>query len=169
MRIFLIADPHFGHPNIIEYENRPFLSVEDMTEKMIKNWNEKVGKNDKVFVVGDFSMYGKEKTKEIVERLHGYKILIMGNHDREHSVKWWLDVGFNEVSKYPIIYDEWIVMQHEPPTYYNDATPYFYIYGHVHSSEMYKTITKQTACVCVERWGYAPVELSEIKKLVMLL
>lgn len=50
----------------------------------------------------------------------------------------------------------------------NDATPFFYIYGHVHSTEAYKTITKQTACVSVERWNYTPVDLEKIKELVKL-
>ena len=36
---YLIADTHFGHARIMEYENRPFASVEDMDVKIIENWN----------------------------------------------------------------------------------------------------------------------------------
>ena len=79
-----------------------------------------------------------------------------------------MDVGFDSVSKYTIILNEFIVLQHEPPMYFNDATPYFYIYGHVHSTDSYKTITKNTACVCVERWNYTPVEINDIMNLVKL-
>ena len=49
-KIFLIGDMHFMHRNIIKYCNRPFKDVEDMTEKLIKNWNSVVGKNDIVYV-----------------------------------------------------------------------------------------------------------------------
>jgi len=158
---------HFGHTNIIKYENRPFANADDMDAAMIKNWNSVVSKKDKVIVAGDVSFHNKEKTAEIIGQLHGKKVLVKGNHDTRNNT-WWTDVGFDEVSCYPIIYKEWFVIQHEPPSYYNDATPYFYIYGHVHGSEMYRTITKQTACVCVERWDYTPVELEKIIELAKL-
>lgn len=91
-KIFLIGDCHFGHRNIIRYCNRPFKDVEDMTEKLIANWNSVVGNNDIVYVVGDFALCGKQKIIEIGRRLNGRKRLILGNHDqasiatyREHS------------------------------------------------------------------------------------
>lgn len=165
-KTYLIADLHFGHENIIKYEKRPFENVDEMNKVLINNWNQKVKKRDKVFVLGDVSFLDEEKTKEIVSSLNGYKILILGNHDRDKNINWWYRVGFNEVYKYPIVFDEFIVMSHEPPTYYNQQTPFFYIYGHVHSTELYQTITKQSACVCVERWNYTPVDIEEIKRLI---
>lgn len=166
---FVIADMHFGHKQIIEYENRPFASVEDMNQTIITNWNNVVSTQDKVFVLGDVSFLKKEETKSIIEKLNGYKILVMGSHDKGQNCQWWLDVGFQEASEYPILVNEFIVMSHEPPSYYNSATPYFYLYGHVHSSEMYKTVTKKTACVSVERWDYTPVTIDRIKELSKLL
>lgn len=160
--IFVTADLHFGHNKILTYENRPFADIDVMDRKLIENWNSVVKKNDKVFVLGDFSFHDKETTEKIVSQLNGTKFLIMGNHDMGRSVKWWLSVGFDAVSPYPIVYDNYIILSHEPPEYYNDATPFAYIYGHVHSSEMYKTCTKQTACVCVERWNYKPVLISKV-------
>lgn len=165
MRVFLTSDLHFGHKNIIEYEKRPFRNVEDMNAGIIKNWNKIVSNDDMVFCLGDVSFGGAEMTKECVSQLQGKKILIMGNHDRGRSISWWMDKGFDEVYRYPIMYNGFLILGHEPPDYMSDATPYYFAYGHVHGSEMYKTLTKRSVCVCVERWGMAPVELSRIEEL----
>ena len=37
--VFFTADPHFGHTNIIRYENRPFASAEEMDQELIRRWN----------------------------------------------------------------------------------------------------------------------------------
>lgn len=166
--IFVTADLHFGHNAILKYENRPFADTDIMDKKLIENWNSVVGKNDKTFVLGDVSFHNKETTEHIIKQLNGRKILIMGNHDKNRSINWWMDCGFDEVYRHPIIYENFTVMSHEPPEYYNDATPFIYLYGHVHSSEMYRTCTKQTACACVERWNYKPVLLSKVYDLMRL-
>lgn len=81
--IFFTSDLHFGHENVIRFDNRPFNTVEEMDEEMIKRWNAKVGKGDIVYVLGDFIW--KAATNEavsIIRRLNGQIILIKGNHDR---------------------------------------------------------------------------------------
>lgn len=52
---FFIADTYFNHSKIIKYCNRPFISSEEQTNKLIENWNSVVKDNDTVFVLGDFS------------------------------------------------------------------------------------------------------------------
>ena len=44
MKVFFIADTHFGDSNILRYENRPFSDVEQMDSTLIKNWNNTVSK-----------------------------------------------------------------------------------------------------------------------------
>lgn len=78
MKYFIIADTHFGHKNIIKYCNRPFKTIEEMDETLIKNWNEVVSKEDTVLHLGDVFLCGKEKAKQIMSRLNGKKILIKG-------------------------------------------------------------------------------------------
>lgn len=78
---FYIADMHFGHKNVIRYDNRPFDSIEEMDKAMITLWNETVGDNDVVYILGDFSWYKEEKTAFILGCLKGHKVLIRGNHD----------------------------------------------------------------------------------------
>lgn len=160
--VFVTADLHFSDINIIKYENRPFASADDMNKAIIENWNAVVKADDKIFVLGDVSFDIEEKTKEFISKLNGHKVLIMGNHDCDKDVNFWLNMGFNEVSRYSIVYEDFAIMSHEPPTYFNDASPYIYIYGHVHSTDAYKTITKQSACVSLERWDYAPVQINAL-------
>ena len=48
--VFFTADPHFGHTNIIRYENRPFASAEEMDQELIRRWNETVSPEDTVYL-----------------------------------------------------------------------------------------------------------------------
>lgn len=161
-KVFVCADLHFSHKNIIKYEDRPFADTEEMDRKLIENWNSVVDKDDKVYVLGDVAFTSKTRTSYIVQQLNGKKILVMGNHDRSRPAKAWMDIGFDVVSPYPIIYKEYIVMMHEPPTYFNINTPYFYIYGHVHGTPDYQDHTENSACVSIERLNYKPALLDDV-------
>jgi len=129
---YIWSDCHFWHKNIIDYEKRPFSSVEEMNETLINNWNSVVKKDDTIINLGDFAFCGKEKAIDILNKTNGYKILIMGNHDKGRNHIWWMDVGFNEVYKYPIIYDKFYILSHEPMYMMKDM-PYVNCHGHTHS------------------------------------
>lgn len=161
-KTFFIADTHFGHSAIIDYENRPFSDVREMDNTLIHNWNSVVSDEDRVFVVGDFSVYGKEKTTEICHALNGKKYLIMGNHDTE-SEQFYVSCGFENAVRYPIILDNFWIVSHEP-MYVNTNMPYANIFGHVHNNPIYNDCSKQSACVCCERIDYTPIEFEEIKQ-----
>jgi calcineurin-like phosphoesterase family protein len=86
MRTFFTADTHFHHNNILGYTDREqtWDSVAKMNEGLIKNWNSVVGKGDRVYILGDVALGGRSKATslaEILERLHGDKYLVPGNHD----------------------------------------------------------------------------------------
>ena len=82
-KIFFTGDLHFGHENVIEFDHRPFRTVEEMDAELIRRWNAKVGKGDLVYVLGD--MIWKTRNGEaasLIQSLNGQIILIKGNHDR---------------------------------------------------------------------------------------
>lgn len=165
MKTFFIADTHFGHKEIIDYENRPFASVTEMDSEMIKRWNSVVSENDTVYVAGDFSFYDvlgrDEKTVEICSELKGRKVLIKGNHDIR-SEEYYRQCGFAAAYDYPIVVDGFWIISHEP-MYLNANMPYANIYGHVHSSEMYRDCSPHSFCACAERLNYTPIDWDEIK------
>jgi calcineurin-like phosphoesterase family protein len=164
MNIWMLADHHLDHANIIKYEDRPFAGVEEMSEEIIKRHNAVVSKDDKVFFLGDVGFGKPEHLAQYIKRMNGRKTLILGNHDISSipSVARWLEAGFVEVSRYPILFAEWYWLSHEP-LYMNEATPYVNVFGHVHSNDTYKTISKHGYCVSIERHDYRPVNFKEIQ------
>ncbi|OMD76903.1 metallophosphoesterase [Paenibacillus odorifer] len=86
MTTYYTADTHFYHKNVIRLSNRPFVSIEEMNERFIDNWNRTVNKNDTVYHLGDFVLGGTTKWEDTLSRLTGNKHLILGNHDDKKVV-----------------------------------------------------------------------------------
>lgn len=85
--IWVTADQHFGHANIIRYCNRPFDNVERMDDALVEAWNAHVKPRDTVYHLGDLA-YGKGSSEAEVylSRLHGRISLVPGNHDRQPTI-----------------------------------------------------------------------------------
>ena len=49
--IYYPADLHFHYALLLP--SRPFATVEEMDEALVKNWNDTVGPEDTVYLVGD--------------------------------------------------------------------------------------------------------------------
>lgn len=81
--IFFTSDTHFFHKNVIEYCNRPYKSIEEMNEQLIKNWNSKITDADEVYHLGDFAFCGREKFINVLNQLRGIKYWVRGNHDKD--------------------------------------------------------------------------------------
>ena len=79
--IFYTADLHLGYFPILHDTARPFSGVPEMDEALIANWNARVGADDSVYIVGDFSYNGGEAPTQYLARLNGHLHLIRGNHD----------------------------------------------------------------------------------------
>ena len=80
--IFYIADMHFGHENVLRFDNRPFQETAPMDDMLIQNWNARVTDDDTVYVLGDAFWKNEENSVNILQQLKGHKHLIQGNHDR---------------------------------------------------------------------------------------
>ena len=159
MKIFVTADTHFNHENIIKYCDRPFKDVHEMNEVIINNWNELVGKEDVVYHLGDYGFGTKEKLQEIFNRLNGKKYLIMGNHDFRVGKRYYLDLGFIDVYKNKYEFDKYI-FTHKPIEVEKDKVN---IYGHIHNKPVnQKFDDKNHMCVSLDKTDFKPVLLMEI-------
>lgn len=160
MTTYFISDTHFSHSNIIKYESRPFATVQEMDNEIVKRWNSVVKKSDTVIVLGDFALAPFPQVSNFCARLYGTKWLIMGNHDQRKSVNWWHKAGFAKVFEFPIIYKDFYILSHQP-VYLNEATPYVNFHGHIHS----KTLSYKGYVNCsVECINYTPISFEAIKK-----
>ena len=140
--IYYIADMHFGHKNILDYDKRPFVDTEQMDEEIIRRWNERVGDNDTVYVLGDAFFKGEERSLAIMQRLNGHKHLIRGNHDRNNGrlLKLW-----KAISEYEEIKDgeQLVVLSHYPMMFYNHQHDgAVMLYGHVHNTREWELVEK---------------------------
>ena len=141
---FITSDPHLGHENILRYMNRPYMSLRDMHDAIIENWNTRVRRCDRVFVIGDWS-HGADSLStsiEIGRKLNGHKVLIAGNHDfdkngqgKRYGLKDYADV-FAEVYTGPleIKHDgRRYILFHYPMESWNGSTHgTFHLHGHCH-------------------------------------
>lgn len=175
MNVFFTSDLHFGHKNVIRFDNRPFASVDEMDETLIGNWNKKVGNGDFVYILGDISWHNDEKTCEIFARLNGRKVLVKGNHDRVHGK---VKKCFEDISDYKEITlpgNRHIVLCHYPIVFFNRHHYGAYMfYGHLHNSlewhmtENYKRELEQIGVSCnmynvgTMIHNYEPVTFAEI-------
>ena len=80
--LFFTSDTDWGHQKIIEYCNRPFDSVGEMDEQLIRRWNDTVKPNDTVWHLGDFFFCDLNRVKEILKQLNGNIHCCLGNHDK---------------------------------------------------------------------------------------
>lgn len=79
MNNWFTADTHFDHDNILEFQPRPFSSIEEMNEAIIENWNSRVKRGDMIYFLGDMSWRNPDI---YIPRLNGQIHFIKGNHDK---------------------------------------------------------------------------------------
>lgn len=131
MAIFYISDTHFGHKNILKYDNRPYFTVAEMDADLIKRWNNAVKPTDTVYHLGDFSWLKPAEESEILQQLNGTKILIRGNHDYKPTPEWKEVLPFAEI----VDNGRHVILSHFPIASYKNMTHgYYHLYGHVHNS-----------------------------------
>jgi calcineurin-like phosphoesterase family protein len=160
MKIFVTADTHFNHENIIKYCNRPFKNVEEMNEAIINNWNEVVSENDIIYHLGDFGFGSGDELKEIFSKLNGKKYLVMGNHDVKYGKNFFLNLGFIKVYKKSCELGNYI-FTHRPIEVDKGKIN---IYGHIHEKPVPADFDDDNhICVSLDRLEFKPVLLDMTK------
>lgn len=96
--IWFISDMHFSHVSQLYFHPKrrdlAGISLDDLhnlskpelikiyDEWLIDLWNSTVSRGDSVYYLGDFCLGNRERAEYILNRLHGKKYFIRGNHDK---------------------------------------------------------------------------------------
>jgi len=164
-----ISDLHFGHQSAIRFDHRPFFDVEEMDNAMIYLWNNRVDKNDNVYIIGDFALHNEKPYSWYLKQLKGQKHLLVGNHDRKLLKDSEAMSYFVSVDHYLEVTDEKkrIILTHYPIAEWNGFHRGSYqVYAHIHNSVgetyqyMKKFDTALNAAACLN--NYTPVSFNEL-------
>lgn len=92
-KTFYTSDLHFAHKNIVKFTDRGLVTTQEGHDDWLKDlWNSQVGENDTVIHLGDFSFRWKlEELVALTSSLNGRKVMILGNHDDEQTMRNLLD------------------------------------------------------------------------------
>ena len=167
--IYFIADPHFGHTNILKFSNRPFKTIDEHDESLMKAWNHRVGNNDIIYILGDLTMSKDgEYANKLLSKLNGRKILIKGNHESYLN-----DPKFDK-SNYELITD-YLTFNYQKTKFVLFHYPILewdgffgrslHLYGHVHNTRLdyfQSTLPRRAINVGVDLFNYAPVSIDEL-------
>jgi calcineurin-like phosphoesterase family protein len=166
--LFFTSDTHFYHNNILKYDNRPFVSIEEMNSKIIENWNSIVLKDDIVFHLGDFAFTNISNMKNILSQLNGDIYYVLGNHD-DKKIFNKLSDRFKLISNYLEIfvkedtYGQVIVLSHYPFLEWNKKhIKSWNLHGHCHGTLQYKQNYQLDVGICNN--NYFPISYNQIKQ-----
>jgi calcineurin-like phosphoesterase family protein len=173
MTTFFTADTHFSHANIVKHCKRPFSSIEEHDEELIRRWNARVTDKDILYHLGDFGFGKSAKLLEIRKCLRGKIHLIRGNHDKNlqrdfletlSSCYHYGDIKIPDPDRHCT---QRIIMSHFPFATW-EARPYgsYCLHGHSHGNLVTREIMLRLD-VGVDTWNFQPVSYEEIRDIMV--
>ena len=190
---FVTADTHFLDEHLLGIDNfapRLFLTVDQMDQTIIKNWNERVSENDTVYHLGDIAVYfakpqakAYEKIFQILDSLNGHLVLIKGNHDSRGLFKYLAKNNYSFSGKPKFTFhDVGVLLKYDHRQYYLTHYPLMLgiapqiinLHGHIHH---YAVPAKENINVGIDspEFDYllpekvpfgAPISFDQIEKMI---
>lgn len=164
---YIIADTHWSHTKMIEYCTRP----PDFDQKIIKQWQVTIQPQDIVYHLGDVTWGSQGQLQTIMSGLPGTKILVRGNHDRNHSNNWFIQAGFAAVVEKAQV--SGVILSHFPALMTQEELDFgiINIHGHFHNNPPKKweqklkdKITSSHFLMILENIEYRPISLESARK-----
>ena len=165
--IWFTSDSHLNHRAVVSMCQRPFENVDEMNDILIRNFNERVKKNDTVYILGDIAHRTPViEVNNFISRLNGKKILCKGNHDKRYDSSLFEGIyDFLEISVHGVN----ISLMHYPMmSWPKSRHGSIHLHGHIHSKGDYNLQQKEDGIlrydVGVDANNFYPVSITEIKE-----
>lgn len=193
-QLYFLADSHYNHKNIVrgttEWKNldendnrvRNFDTIDQMNETLINNINSKIGQDDIIFHLGDWSFGGFEKIKEFRDRIVCQNIyLLIGNHDHHQEAQkedchllftqvfpsyLELEVKLFSTPKSTKTRHHFIMSHYPIASWHNMNKGWMHLHGHVHFPFNLKLGPGKMLDVGMDGNNYYPYSLDEIINLL---
>ena len=190
-RLFFTSDTHYGHSNIcsgttnwIGAENmtRKFSSLDRMNDELVFWINQRVGENDILFHLGDWSFGGFENIEEFRNRIVCKNIhLVLGNHDHHiernkdgiqrlfSSVNHYVELDVrrpSEFAKGRMDKFNFVLMHYPIASWNNMNSGVMHLHGHVHLPKHQRIAEGRAMDVGCDGNGLEPISLNEVYSLL---
>ena len=187
-KLWFTSDTHYNHANICSATTkwsdpvtcREFKSLEHMNAHLVGNINEKVGQDDILFHLGDWSFGGFEQIELFRNQIVCRNIhIITGNHDHHiENDREGIQSIFSSVNKYlnlnvkwnvgtPLMGEQRFALMHFPiASWDNMARGAIHLHGHVHFEPRLRIGAGKMMDVGVDGNGLYPIEMSEVLRLM---
>lgn len=165
---YFTSDTHFGHKNILKYDNAPFDSIEEHDETIINNWNSVIDNDTPIYFLGDFALCSSEYSESIMQQLNGIKYFIKGNHDDNRIIKLYNKYGTFLGPIHEMRYEgQKIVLCHYAFRVWNKSHKgVWHLYGHSHGS-LPEDIHSNSFDVGIMNWDYTPISFGQVQTKMM--
>lgn len=169
-KIFFTSDTHFNHDREFVYSPRGFKTIQEMNGTLVKNWNETVGNDDDIYVLGDFFL-GTDFNyiQEALNKLNGRIHLVTGNHDTPSKIteytSWNNIVEIADALRIRYKKREFFLCHYPVLTASLEQDPnkaVINLFGHTHNKDKFYEDRPYMYNVAVDANDNKPVEIEEI-------
>jgi len=140
-----------------------------MNHKQLSRFNSKVKSDDIVYILGDCILGDSEQSIKYLNALHGYKYIILGNHDTPNRVALYQGLPRTEVLGYATVVKfgkKSFYLSHYPTRVGNFEEKHGIrcLHGHTHSKDRFEYFEDRCYNVNVDAHDCYPVNLQDLVK-----
>ena len=160
-RVWFWSDLHFFHEMLVRHAYRPFASIAEMNDTLMRNCLSRVTAADILVIGGDVTMGDVRATNALLRAIPAYKVNVLGNHDIEAREV--LPLAVDELAPFLefTFAEKSFFLTHYPVPESVLRPGQINLHGHSHSARLSPALGSGARHInmCVEYTEYAPVPL----------